>query len=318
MAVDVNIYDYIVKNAEPDWGGFSLKMLKDQIIGGGMNDRINVRINTYGGDANEGMAMYDYLRRLSSQGTEIHTYVEGAAYSAGSIVFLAASPENRHMMPHSEIMIHNPWTVAMGDAEQLRQDADNLDSYQNKLINIISSETKIDYDEARALLKRETYLDESLALELGFIETKMELTVLNTSNMNIIEMMQNLTGKVKNLEEKIKEEPTSEVSEDVDVQDRSTEESENDQKPESSTPSVEERLAAIEEGLAAQIENREVLNQLVEQVSTLADLVGRMPSAKNLNTKVKGGGIQRDESPEMEAIRNRLRGTGKFNSKKQN
>ena len=85
-------------------------------------DEIKVHINSYGGDVAEGLAIYNVLREHKAQ---IVTICDGFACSAASVVFMAG--DKRVMQPASLLMIHNAWTIAMGNAEELRKTADDIE-----------------------------------------------------------------------------------------------------------------------------------------------------------------------------------------------
>ena len=89
---------------------------------GGRN--ITVNVFSYGGDAGEGLAIYDILARYQGQKTVI---IDGIAASAGSMPVMAG---DRVIMPDNALlMIHNCWSMAAGDASSLRTSADLLDTY---------------------------------------------------------------------------------------------------------------------------------------------------------------------------------------------
>lgn len=85
---------------------------------------INVYINSPGGLVGEGLAIYNTLRH---SGKTITTYCEGIAASAASVVFMAGS--RRIVSKESLFMIHAPWVQMVGNAEQMRLQADELDVF---------------------------------------------------------------------------------------------------------------------------------------------------------------------------------------------
>lgn len=87
----------------------------------GISGDIEMHINSPGGDIYEGLTIYNRLKQRS--GT-IHVVVDGLAASAASFIAMAASPGMLEMAPRSELMIHNGFTMAIGDANDLRKAAD--------------------------------------------------------------------------------------------------------------------------------------------------------------------------------------------------
>ena len=82
---------------------------------------LTVRINSYGGEVAEGLAIYNLLKSYAG---EVTTICDGFACSAASVVFMAGT---KRIMPRSSLlMIHNAWTRASGDADDLRKAADHI------------------------------------------------------------------------------------------------------------------------------------------------------------------------------------------------
>ena len=92
--------------------------------------KITVRINSYGGEVAEALAIYNALREKSAAGAEVTTTVEGFACSAAAVVFCAG--DRRIMKQASLLMIHNAWARIEGNAKDLRKEADNLDKISNE------------------------------------------------------------------------------------------------------------------------------------------------------------------------------------------
>lgn len=85
---------------------------------------INVRINSYGGSVTDGLAIYNALKRNKAK-TQV--YVDGVAISMAS--YIAMAGDSIVMAANAQMMIHAPWGVAIGNAAQLREQADLLDRY---------------------------------------------------------------------------------------------------------------------------------------------------------------------------------------------
>ena len=86
-------------------------------------DRINVYINSYGGEVAEGLAIHNALKRHKAR---VVTVCDGFACSIASVIFMAG--DERIMNESSLLLIHNAWSYASGDANQLRKEADDLPS----------------------------------------------------------------------------------------------------------------------------------------------------------------------------------------------
>lgn len=126
-------------------------------------DEIKVHINSYGGDVAEGLAIYNVLREHKAQ---IVTICDGFACSAASVVFMAG--DKRVMQPASLLMIHNAWTVAMGNAAQLRKTADDIETITQASVEAYKKVATISEDEIKALMDAETWILPKDAVEYGF------------------------------------------------------------------------------------------------------------------------------------------------------
>lgn len=144
---------------EPDRGGYDIvKELQDVKA-----PAINVHINSYGGEVSEGLAIYNVLKNSAKTVT---TYCEGFACSAASVIFMAGS--KRIMREASLLMIHNAWTMASGNAADLRKAADDIDTITQASVEAYKSVAKISEDEIKSLMDAETWILPEKAVEYGF------------------------------------------------------------------------------------------------------------------------------------------------------
>ena len=85
-------------------------------------ERIDIYINSYGGDVFEGTAIYNQLKRHQARKV---VHVDGFACSIASVIAMAG---DEVIMPRNTLMmIHNMWMFACGNAAELRKAADDLD-----------------------------------------------------------------------------------------------------------------------------------------------------------------------------------------------
>lgn len=127
-------------------------------------DKINVYINSYGGEVAEGLAIYNQLKRHKAK---VKTVCDGFACSAASVVFMAG--DERIMSTASLLMIHNAWTYASGNSKELRKQADDLDKITQASINAYMQEVNITEEELKQMLDDETWITPQEAIEKGFI-----------------------------------------------------------------------------------------------------------------------------------------------------
>lgn len=126
-------------------------------------DEINVYINSYGGEVAEGLAIYNALKRHKAKVT---TVCDGFACSIASVIFMAG--EERVMNESSLLMIHNAWTYAMGNPDELRKQAEDLDTINQASINAYLSRVSISKDEVKELMDNESWILPADALSWGF------------------------------------------------------------------------------------------------------------------------------------------------------
>jgi len=126
---------------------------------------IHLRINSPGGSVVEGTAIYNALRRHQG-GLTVH--IDALAASMASVIAMAGAPV--YIADNALLMIHNPWTVSMGDSEQLRREADLLDKLKDNLRNAYVRKTGMEADRIAEMMDQETWLDAVEAVALGFAD----------------------------------------------------------------------------------------------------------------------------------------------------
>lgn len=130
---------------------------------------INVEINSPGGDVFAGLAIYNALK---SSGKEIVVKVMGVAASAASLIAMAG---DKIVMPKNTfLMIHNPWSFAMGNADELRETADTLDKIGASLRATYAARTGMDDAKLDEMLAKDTWMTADEALEMGFATEVVE------------------------------------------------------------------------------------------------------------------------------------------------
>lgn len=158
----VYVYDVI------DSWGFDINTFAVALQEAGDLDRINVRINSPGGNAFDGAAIYNLLRENRA---EVVVKVDGQAASAASIIAMAG--DQILMGEAAEIMIHNPWVFAMGDSNELIKIANDLKKMDERFANTYAKRTGQSPSDIREMMDAETYLGPDEAVALGFATGKL-------------------------------------------------------------------------------------------------------------------------------------------------
>ena len=123
---------------------------------------ISVHISSYGGEVEEGLAIYN---ALLSNPAHVTTICEGQACSIASVIFMAGT--DRIMREASALFVHDCWTLAQGDADDLRKIADDLDM-QMIACKLAYMRGGIEEAALDDLLKADTWVTPSDAVSYGF------------------------------------------------------------------------------------------------------------------------------------------------------
>jgi ATP-dependent protease ClpP protease subunit len=133
--------------------------------------KIELLINSPGGSIVDGQAIVSALKRHTGG---VVAYVYGLAASMASAIACAA--DECWMATGSMLMIHRASTVSMGDAEDLRKDANLLEKFEKGLVNIYAKKTGMEPAEIEKMLADETWMDALEAVALGFADGITENT----------------------------------------------------------------------------------------------------------------------------------------------
>lgn len=148
------------------WGssvsGKSIRKALDQFAD---CERIVLEINCPGGDVNEGTAMFGFLRATKKP---IEARVYGMAASMASVLMLVA--DKRVMLKGSRVMIHNPWTIAMGDSRAMHKVAGELEQVEDTMLGFYTAGTGGAEDVLRTAMAEEKWLTAEEAVDWGFAE----------------------------------------------------------------------------------------------------------------------------------------------------
>lgn len=134
--------------------------------------KIDLRLFSGGGDVFEGIAIYNILKRSDR---EVTVYIDGLAASIASVIMLAG--DKIVMGEGSQVMIHLPWTFAMGSSRDLADTIDRLDRVENEMVKIYQKATGLSETEITSMMVAETWFNDDEALEFGFIDEKIEANI---------------------------------------------------------------------------------------------------------------------------------------------
>lgn len=128
-------------------------------------DEIHLRINSPGGNVFEGIAMLNAVRRHKAKVT---VFVDGLAASAASIV--AMGGDEVVMSRNAELMIHDAWGIAIGNADEMQKMADDLGRASDNLASAYADKAGGDVAQWREAMKAETWFSDKEAVAAGLAD----------------------------------------------------------------------------------------------------------------------------------------------------
>lgn len=161
-----NILGDIVANDGDRW--FESDIVPGMVIGwlAKQDGDIEININSNGGDVAGGLAIANAIKAYTKGKKTCN--VLGVAASMASVI--ACAGDELKMGQGAFLMVHNPWTVTMGNAEELRKDADTLDKMRDSILSFYQSKAYgKSADDLKALMDAETWLNAEEAREAGFL-----------------------------------------------------------------------------------------------------------------------------------------------------
>ena len=126
---------------------------------------INLRINSFGGSLFAGLATVDVIRSLNS---EVHSYIEGAAASAATIISVAC--DKRYIGKYSKMLIHQLSSGTYGKYNELEDDMENNKHLMATIKEIYKEYTRVPMNKLDEILKHDLWFDSQTSLKLGLVD----------------------------------------------------------------------------------------------------------------------------------------------------
>lgn len=161
----INIYSTIGEFW--DGSGMTAKIVSS-ILRGADGADVSVNINSAGGDFFEGLAINTLLSEYEGQVT---VNVVGLAASAASVVAMAGDVIN--IAEAGFLMIHNSWTLAMGNKNDLQNVADMLAKFDVSMAGLYAKKSGIDEKEIKSMMDAETWIQGTEAVDKHFADSLM-------------------------------------------------------------------------------------------------------------------------------------------------
>jgi ATP-dependent Clp endopeptidase proteolytic subunit ClpP len=131
-------------------------------------DDLTIRLNSFGGDVFDGLTIY---QRVKEHKGRVTVMIDGIAASIASVIAMAG--DEIVIAEHGEIMIHDAWTVAAGNASDLRSVADRLEAASTQIAGIYQRRTGRDMEQVRAWMASDFYFGADAAVANGFADRVM-------------------------------------------------------------------------------------------------------------------------------------------------
>ena len=133
--------------------------------------QIDIDLNSPGGVVSDGVAIANHLIHHPAT---VSINVIGQAASIASVILQAADPGQRHMALGTTVFVHDPLTIAIGDADDFRDIAETLDTVRDSIVGLFTRHGTITQDEARELMRQDSTLTPEQALSSGIADTMDE------------------------------------------------------------------------------------------------------------------------------------------------
>ena len=130
-----------------------------------VNPNINLHINSYGGSLFAGLATVDAIRNLKS---EVHSYIEGAAASAATLISVVC--DKRYIGKYSKMLIHQLSATNYGKYTELEDDMENNKHLMDTIKEVYKEYTEVPMKKLNKILKHDLWFDSKTCLELGLVD----------------------------------------------------------------------------------------------------------------------------------------------------
>ena len=132
---------------------------------------IHLYVNTPGGTVNSGLAIYDTMQFIRP---DVSTVCIGQAASMGAVILAGGAADKRFALPHSRIMIHQPWGGFQGKATDIDIHAREILEMRERLNQILSRHTGRGLEVVKEDTERDNFMGGDQAVEYGIIDKVIE------------------------------------------------------------------------------------------------------------------------------------------------
>ena len=185
---DDNLWSWLFDEITP-------KKFREELNSG--DGDIVVRINSEGGDIFAANEIYNMLKEYRGK---VRVVIDAMAASAASVIAMAG--DSIEISPVGMIIIHNPWTGTIGDADEFKMVANQLDSIKENIINAYEQKTHLSRTKLAKMMDEETFIHARKAVELGFAdkiigEEKLSAETVNDSMSSRQQIMNGIKNALR-------------------------------------------------------------------------------------------------------------------------
>lgn len=145
------------------WGDTAKALVDD--LKAVTGDTLEVHLNSPGGDIFDGLAIYQALK---DHPASVTMRIDGLAASIASVIAMAG--DKVIMSPKASLMIHDGWTMSVGNADELRKTADLLDKQSGIIASVYADRSNGDANAWRNAMREETWYTAQEALDAGLVD----------------------------------------------------------------------------------------------------------------------------------------------------
>lgn len=127
--------------------------------------KIHLRVNSPGGSVFDGTSIYNAVKQHPAS---VIAHVDGLAASIASVIIMAA--DEVHMSENAFLMIHEPFSFVIGNADDMRHEADLLDKVGGTIMQTYMDKTGKGEDEIKDMMAKETWFTAQEASDMGFCD----------------------------------------------------------------------------------------------------------------------------------------------------
>ncbi len=132
---------------------------------------VSLYINSPGGSVDDTLAIYDTMQFMSC---DVATYCVGQAASGAAMILASGTKGKRYALPHSKVMVHQPWGGVTGQAADIAIQAEEILKAKRLLNELMAKHTGRPVDQIAEETERDRYMTANEAMAYGIVDEIVE------------------------------------------------------------------------------------------------------------------------------------------------